>query len=1579
LKVESILDCGFWIEFKSKIQNSSRESFMSLRYPILLIAAMLAAASGAGAQLALPAPDPANKDARQGVYVRDSAVAAEKLALAQRMERLKEWDKSADVYQEIVEKYADRVVPIGGEGNEKRYSSVTLAVQDLLGKWPEEGLAAYRARYETPAATMLEAAGTEDISALNRVVQRYFPTDAAKAAGLRLTEMYIENGEFAAAAWLGERLLQHHPALAADRPKLLFRTALAQHLAGNDAAAKPKLDELKSQHATAVGMVRGQEVVLAGELEKLLAQPAAVAHGASGDSWPMLGGDVSRGRVPNAAGRPGAKLVDIPFIRSRQRPAAVIHPEMRGQLEMLEKQRRDFGLSLAIMPVVDRDELFFQDNTRVYAKGLDGGLTLPGWSTTYGEDAKVRFAPASMPLPSNAQLTVTITDHSVLAILGQYDQAAMINEAGMPVIPEVNTQLVCLDRATGARKWSISPSQFPESMGNLKELDLGGSPLVIGENVYVAARGGKPMQFEDAYVLCFNLADGKLRWACYIASGNAPDQNYTGNPMPSTGISHLAYAGGRLYSVTNIGAVAAIDAYAGTIVWLNLYPRPTVNQLAPQLPQNGMAGARKPWALNPAIVKDGRVFCLPSDSQHLLIYDAGEGNEIKRIAISQYDNADSLLGVVADKLIVSGRNKVFCINWPAYEPRKPINDTLHWAGTASVSGTTKENQDTVRGRGFVTADSVFIPTTVALRRFSMKNGAIAENYPRDGGWAAGEGPGNVVVTQDQVILAGVDGISIYSDLAMARAKLDRAVAEAPQNPLPRLKYAETLFAAGQLTAAVEKLDEAIQLLGGLNSMRPGADRDGAFSRALVFAERAADPKIGASNPDLAGGLYDRAGAAANSPAQHVSYRFSRAHFARAQRDFATEVRLFQEVLATPQYRQVIVPTEDGTGTTPAATAAEGLIAQRVKDAPATYKPFEEAAARDLAAAKQKADPNLMLAVAQTYPNAQTAPEALLAAADAYEAGGKYRLATQVLNQAYRKYTDQNLKTRIVESQARNYLRLPNGVGIAISRLREGSKLPGGMALKRSLTLPDGGTIENVSFGAAAEMLQHYSARIAAASLPQLNIQSFTRQTPKPFLPENPDTLIGDVDLLVLPPSQLRDLARHDRVITWSAQNGISLFAIGSNKPLANASTITQKPRGAVWLGQELLVWTNEKVLLLREGGAIVWETPVKSLPQVDVLEGGDQIVRGDPAGGLPRGMLVGQGMIVVDNQVINLGRGRVLIRNGQRGAAVLRPVRAAAEAPEIIEHVLPVGDRVVVGTSSGRIASLELTNGQLAWQTRLGTVHLDQLLANDDFLAARFADDTGAQLVALDTFSGQVVTRLGFTRNSGQSIMNAALAPDGTLVYTLPDRVCGRDLYEPGKPLKFGDSPTTTEGTRLFEGANGPDQLVIAEGRIFAAADQGQFIRVLSLDNGVENPNPRGTGANNWQVWMRVVGPRLYVFNPLTVTSYSLDRDESWSGYLDSLRTPNVRDAFIGKRHVVLLDQPTVPGAEPKPSAAHFRLLCYGRYEVSPGHESGKLEQTADVTNPVGIDQWQPVEGGFYYRSLDRKAHFLKGAAPPGH
>ncbi|HEX2973550.1 MAG TPA: hypothetical protein VHP11_14540, partial [Tepidisphaeraceae bacterium] len=55
------------------------------------------------------AADATPAEPQQGVYVRDSAIASDKFELGKRMERLKEWPKSADVYQEILEKYQDRV------------------------------------------------------------------------------------------------------------------------------------------------------------------------------------------------------------------------------------------------------------------------------------------------------------------------------------------------------------------------------------------------------------------------------------------------------------------------------------------------------------------------------------------------------------------------------------------------------------------------------------------------------------------------------------------------------------------------------------------------------------------------------------------------------------------------------------------------------------------------------------------------------------------------------------------------------------------------------------------------------------------------------------------------------------------------------------------------------------------------------------------------------------------------------------------------------------------------------------------------------------------------------------------------------------------------------------------------------------------------------------------------------------------------------------------------------------------------------------------------------------------------------
>ena len=144
--------------------------------PTLLSAAAAPAPAQPGPGAGLDPNSFYGKDSTEGVYVRDSALALEKFALAQKMERLKEWNKSADLYQEILEKYADRVVPSQVDRDQKiyQYTSVTKGVQDALARWPEEGRAVYRARYEGAAAAMVESARRDDVFTLNQAFSKYF-------------------------------------------------------------------------------------------------------------------------------------------------------------------------------------------------------------------------------------------------------------------------------------------------------------------------------------------------------------------------------------------------------------------------------------------------------------------------------------------------------------------------------------------------------------------------------------------------------------------------------------------------------------------------------------------------------------------------------------------------------------------------------------------------------------------------------------------------------------------------------------------------------------------------------------------------------------------------------------------------------------------------------------------------------------------------------------------------------------------------------------------------------------------------------------------------------------------------------------------------------------------------------------------------------------------------------------------------------------------------------------------------------------------------------------------------------------
>ncbi|MGD0542461.1 MAG: PQQ-binding-like beta-propeller repeat protein, partial [Tepidisphaeraceae bacterium] len=971
-----------------------------------------------------------------------------------------------------------------------------------------------------------------------------------------------------------------------------------------------------------------------------------------------------------------------------------------------------------------RGQLFFQDNTRIYALDLDSGGPLPGWVDTYPMQSGVYELRGEnpTPVPLGRQLCVSINDKYVAAVMGLSDPIAQ-----SPMVPDQESRLVCLDRKTGREIWTASPRNLPEAQSTLRDLQMGGSPLMVGDNLYIIAHSSRG-RFEDCYVLCYSLANGQFRWASFIANSSS-EMNVGAfaddSILYSDSVSHLAYASGRLFVLTNLGAVASLDAYTGTIAWLDVYPRTESSPIPIGFNQPVLrpGSATVPWTYNPAVVEDGKVFVLPSDSENLFVYDAGSGDLVRQIELADLqesrdpdvpyspDVPSTLLAVKDDLIYLAGARQVWQVPWRSIEHDKPADFTPRYWRSADAG----DQSPQVRGRAFVTADAVYLPTQLCLRRILLSTGALDSlnsSFPKTG-WDEGEeGPGNVLVTEDHVIVAGDRQVAVYTDIERARSKLDREIAEAPADPETRLHYAEVMFAAAQPDLAQNKLEEAFELLGGERSLRPGPVRDRAFIDALSFGKRLGK---GPESARRAQRMFDLARAAATSVSQQVAYRIARAEhdWSEPGRNAGGAIALYQQILADPEWRAYPMPDPQTTIVGPAGAVAEKAIGEilATPQGRQAYEQFEQAAADALQHAREAGDPDQLLNVARIFPDSRVAADAMQSAAESYESDGNPRMATQVLRQLLLRLHDQG-RAVVLESLARNYLQMPGHADVAVSRLSLAASISPGAILHRPMVLPDGTTLQNISLSSAREALARYDVKTRLDSLPDIHVPTHeqsdaflrtTGQRAKPFQPPATGDTIAGVDALVVPPE---GFSRNDRIIAWSGAGGLSVYPVARNKPLFYCPAILSSPLGAAWTDGNLLVWTRDSIWAIDgTSGRSRWSIEMATLPAI-------------------------------------------------AAAADAAPQPAQLEQ---IARVLPLGDRVIAATTTGRIFAVDIRAGRVVWQSRVAGV-IDTLLANDDFTVIRMQDGQLVELLAFNSFSGEPIGRKSFSLDSGIVPVNLALA-----------------------------------------------------------------------------------------------------------------------------------------------------------------------------------------------------------------------------
>jgi hypothetical protein len=1564
------------------------------------------------APAAAGANDAASREAAEGVFIPESSAAQERLELAKRMERQKEWNKAADVYQEILTdpKYAAKVVPVETDADHRLYRSVEDLVMQRLAKWPQEGLDVYKARYEAQASALVDPSRGDNSYALHQVFSRYFVTDVGKSAGIRLMDQYLEAGEFRAASDIGDRLLQWHPNIGPDRAAVLYRTALAYHLGGDDKNAQARLDDLKKQDAQAKGTVRGAEVVLADSLATEFSLPAPTfSGGGAADSYTMFGGDGTRNRVPSVTGTPGAHLYSIALSKPLY-PNGQQGPRVEAQY----KEDVKAGLTTGVMPVIDRGELFFQDGQRVYAVNLESGVPLAGWLQNNGADHGGAFRfPGGISAPRTRQLTLTVTDRSVLAVMNTGEFAS---QTRFGVMQTLDTRVVCVDRATGKQQWLMTPSQLKQEA--LRSLQLSGSPLVAGDNVLVTGTESKQAGFEDFFVVCLALDTGAVRWASNVASSStfAGGFPFGQASVSAPAESHLAFANGRVFVQTNRGAVAAVDVYSGAISWLNTYSRGATlanngfNAVA-QMQQGGSQSSPvKPWTFNPVIVSQGLVFTLPSEGKHLLIYDAAGGSKFKQIDLDelgqrlksddiQPPSYDTLVGVVGDELVLAGNKSVVAVNWRTYDGDH-YNDEkmLMW----------EEGYGTeIRGRPFLTQAQLYLPLQDRMFMVNLKNGFAQRDYPQyPRTWGDDEGPGNIVVTSDHAVIAGAEHVDVYTDLAAAKARLDREVAEAPSDPQPRLRYAEVTYAAGDYATAISKLDDAVSRAGGPN-MQPGPVRDRIFNDALTFAQKLKADETPEGRQRVES-LFDRAAKAAYVPEQEVYYRTARAGFDQIKGDLPAAVELYQQILSDPRFRAVSLPDETAKGPRSADAVARDRIDALIRRDPTVYQKFEAEAGDALKAAGQTSEPAKLLAVAQTYPNSTVAAKAMLAAATAYGDAGQPRLARRVLLDMYFDRKDKGPeRAQIVEALART------DVSSGARLLEQAGTELGDPKLRQAMRLPDGSEIAaGTAFSKTAQQIRKLTPSKPAATPPAFALPMpptpVDGKYPQPFKDQGP--VIANVDAL---PDPLPNYERHDRIVTWSADGTtLNLYKPGETTPVGSNRQVTERPLRCAWLGDNLIVWGARQLFMVRDDGkTVAWKTDLSRLPALESLAPDDNAEGGAVMNNNP----MNNAVVIGGNR--NIIRGRV--RMGAGGAVFIQPQAPAAAAkpvatgPEQLDQFVPVGDRLIISTTNGRVACVETGDGHLAWQIRLSDRPVDRVLANDDFTVIHSENDSNIRLEVLDTFSGHVRSSKVFTRMSNSYPQNVALSPDGILAYTLPDRLCLRDLYASSQRI----IETRLQGTpSTYLGLRAPDQLLVEGRQVLAIVSSGggdqtgqKFVRVYSVDTGdalkiqVEKQQVEqqlSAGTKSPEARMRVAGTRLFIIAPDACSAYDLKRPEQHQAiYGQELpltaqdQKIDVADAFVGRDFLLFVGYendpanavPAAPGPNPPaalgnaPAAVELRhksaqIAAFGRY-VTPRGEGARLDYGYKVEDASGItDDWQAFDGGIGYRTQDNKLHLLMGA-----
>lgn len=578
------------------------------------------------------------------------------------------------------------------------------------------------APYEREAgAAAQEAAATArragDVAALATVAFRYPLTHAGRDALAEAAQRALADGRAAEALVLGERFLIRYGANpgSGDAGTAAAR-ALGEALLGAGGWSAEQAQSLSAAFARLelAGVVGAKG--LRERAERMLESMRAEA----GAPWD---GSAWGGRTGSAIMTP---LRDIgEALWSYRYPATQEYFVPQAVMEW------DSAADSPVMhAIADRDRIYLVDGQTVSAmdrgRGFSANAPQPAWRHYYrlplvSNDSN--RTPSPVDLGRSTAYVPVLDDRSIYAVIGGCSpmvQSGQTAVAGRP-------QVLCLDRASGARRWMLDPDSSV-TPAEVAGLTVYGLPLPVGDRLLLLG-----ISDNRPSIVALDRRDGRMLWRTTLPTLVQGD-TYTPERIGQLGVPALAERHGWVYFCTNTGVAAVVDAVTGAPRWAASY-RADRGRVSPmdRVPHG------QPPSCNPTVLTEGLMIFHAAGSSRLIALDQETGEA--RWGAVEIPELHHLYGAREGTVYVSGTFAA------AVDVR---TGKLKWRSDLPERGN--------GGRGGLTSEGM---VCVGGARISVLDYETGRPRIRWAWHGINRMVGNLLLTGDSLVIAGTNELTVF--------------------------------------------------------------------------------------------------------------------------------------------------------------------------------------------------------------------------------------------------------------------------------------------------------------------------------------------------------------------------------------------------------------------------------------------------------------------------------------------------------------------------------------------------------------------------------------------------------------------------------------------------------------------------------------------------------------------------------------------------------------------------------------------------------------------------------------------------